>query len=199
MDKAVEQKLLRHAWKYGHFRNPAYPDTHQVKESAVSILSVDDEIARQAIASVQVSDCQCDDLCHMHHGHGLDLDDDGKADGDPGPATLALLDIKRCQVPDFAMEDDEFGMATSGGWLKCDPNQEYDHEVVIKFDDRNAPPKWQGYLDKVKRSAIDISRDMGLAPRYIDWDSDEPYQSSVVFKFIGGSVVGFYYLPQGAG
>lgn len=199
MDKLVEQKILRHAWKYGHFRNPDYPGTHAVKESDIALLSMDDELSRQAIASVQVSDCQCDDFCHRHHGHGLNLDDDGKADGDPGPATIALVDIPRCRVPDFAMDDDEFGLAGRGGWSDCDPEREHHHEVVIKFDDRNAPPKWVGYMPQVKSDVVKLSAEMGLSLRYIDWDSDENYQSSVIFRFISGGVIGFYYLPQGSG
>ena len=199
MDKATQQKLLQHAWQYGHFRNPEYPETHGVQESDIATLTPNDELGRQAIASVQVSDCQCDDLCHMHHGHGLDLDDDGKADGDPGPATLALLEIKRCQVPDFATDDDEFGLAGTGGWLTCDPERDHDHEVVIKFDDRNAPSKWVDYMAEVLANAVKISADIGLSVRYISPAVDEDYQSSVLFKFISGGVIGYYYLPQGAG
>ncbi len=193
MDKATEQRLLKHAWTYGHFRNPAYPETHEVKQDDYWMLSVDNEIAKQAIESVQLSDVQCDDLCHSYHLRGLD------ADGDAGPATLALLDIPRCDVPDFAMGEDEFGLTGRGGWSDCDPEREHHHEVVIKFDDRQAPPKWQGYMSEVKAGAVKISADMGLSVRYIDWNSDENFQSSVRFEFIRGGVVGFYYLPQGSG
>ena len=194
MDKATEQKLLRHAWQYGHFRNPAYPDTHDVKQDDYWMLSVDDdELARQAIESVQLSDCQCDDLSHIHHGRVLEVD------GDAGPATIALLDIPRCQVPDFATDDDKFGLAGAGGWSDCDPEREHHHEVVIKFDDRNAPLKWVDYMVEVLANAVKISADIGLSVRYISPSVDEDYQSSVEFKNIPGSVIGFYYLPQSSG
>ena len=49
----------------------------------------------------------------------------------------------------------------------------------------------------MKSNAVKISADMGLSVRYIDWDSDEVYQSSVFFGFISGGVIGFYYFPQG--
>ena len=193
MDKAVEQKLLTHAWQYGHFRNPAFPGTHEVKHYDYRMLSADDTLARDAIASVQMSDSNCDRLCHLHHGRGL------IADGDAGPATIAYLDVRRCQVPDFATEGDEFGLSGTGGWLKCDDTREHDHEVVIKFDDRQAPSRWQGYMDEVKQGAVDISADVGLSVRYVDWNSVEDYQSSVEFKRIPGNVIGYYYLPQGSG
>lgn len=201
MDKAIEQKLLQHAWKFGHFRNPDYPATHDVKESDVVNLSMDDEIARQAIASVQVSDCQCDEMCRdMFHGRPLALDNEGKADGDAGPATLALIEIPRCDVPDFATdEDDKFGLAGRGAWSDCDPKRKHHHEVVIKFDDRNASSTWKAYMPQVKQSLIDLSADMGLSVRYIAWDSDENYQSSVRFRNLSGNVIGLYYLPQGSG
>lgn len=193
MDKATEQRLLKHAWKYGHFRNPAYPETHEVKQDDYWMLSVDDEIAKQAIKSVQLSDIQCDDLCHSYHLRGID------ADGDAGPATVGLLDIPRCDVPDFAMGEDEFGLAGSGGWSDCDTKREHHHEVVIRFDDRQAPSKWVGYMDEVKENAVKISADMGLSVRYIGPSSNEGYQSSVIFRFISGGVIGFYYFPQGSG
>ena len=128
MDKATEQRLLKHAWKYGHFRNPAYPDTHNVKHDDYSMLSVDDEIAKQAIESVQLSDIQCALLCEeMHDGRMLE------PDGIAGPATLATIEIRRCQVPDFAMADnDAFGLAGRGGGIDCDPERDHHLEVVIK-------------------------------------------------------------------
>ena len=80
-----------------------------------------------------------------------------------------------------------------------DDTREHDHEVVIKFDDRQAPSRWQGYMDEVKQGAVDISADVGLSVRYVDWNSVEDYQSSVEFKRIPGNVIGYYYLPQGSG
>lgn len=192
-------KLKGHAWKYGHFRNPAYQESFNVAEAELPALTLDDEAFRQAIASVQESDCCCDELCHMHHGRALELNDDDRADGDPGPATLAMLDIRRCHVPDFAVENDEFGLAGAGAWSNCDAQRNFHHEVVIQFDDRNAPPKWKGYLNKVKKSAVEISADMGLSVRYTSPGDGGKFQSSVIFKFIAGGVVGFYYLPQSSG
>ena len=61
------------------------------------------------------------------------------------------------------MGEDEFGLAGSGGWSDCDPKREHHHEVVIKFDDRQAPSKWVDYMDEVKANAVKISADMGLS------------------------------------
>jgi len=193
MDKATERRLLEWALKYGHFANSQYPATHEVKtREDVAKLSVSHDLARQAIESVQLCDINCDLLCReMHNGRALNVD------GDAGPATLALIEIRRCQVPDFALaDDDEFGLAGRGAWSDCDPKQEHHHEVVIKFDDRNASSTWKRYMPQVKKNLIRLSAEMGLALRYIDWDSNEKYQSSVFFGFISGGVIGFYYLPQ---
>lgn len=199
MADAAEQRVIRHAWTYGHFKNPGYPECHVIKEEDLSKLTLVHPLVVKAMRSVQASDANLEVLARMHHGRALNVGPAGVPDGEVGPATMALVELPRCQVPDFATEDDEFGLAGSGGWSDCDPQQGHEHEVVIKFDDRNAPTKWKGYMDQVKANAVTISRDMGLAPRYIDHDSSEDYQSSVIFKFISGGVIGYYYLPQGSG
>lgn len=193
MDKADEQRLLRHAWDYGHFRNPLYPDTHNVVEADLATLSpLGSHRSRDAIASVQMSDCQCDEMCRsMFHGRPL------VADGHPGPATMALIDIPRCRVPDFATDDDEYGQAGTIAWQDCDPTVEHDHEVVIRFDDRNATSTWKAYLPKVKSNVVALSAEMGLSLRHIDWDSNENYHSSIRFIRISGNTIGYFYFPQG--
>jgi len=190
MDPA-EQRIIQHAWKYGHFSNPKYPETQAIKGEDLDKLTLVHPLAVKAIASLQESDANLETLAQLAHGRALAID------GEVGPATMALVELPRCGLPDHASS--EYGEAGSGGWSDCDPEQDHEHEVVIKFDDRQAPAKWQGYMPEVKAAAVKISRDMGLAPRYVDWDSDEPYQSSVVFKFISGGVIGYYYLPQGSG
>jgi len=186
----MTEKALEHAWKYGHFRNPDYAATHEVSEKDIATLTLDDELSKQAIMSVQASDGNLPLLCDLLHGRELSVD------GDCGPATEALIALPRCAVPDFG---NEYGKAGSGGWSKCDETMNFDHEVVIKFDDRQATGKWPAYMDQVKRAAVDISGDVGLSVRYIAWDSGENFQSSVIFKNIPGGVIGFYYLPQGEG
>lgn len=188
IESTLQTKLLKHAWDYGHFQNPLYPDTHDVKKKDLKTLRITDEVARQAIASVQCSDCNIETFCDLHHGRALN------ADGDPSNATIDLINLRRCKVPDFGSK---FGLlnAGSGGWANCDPKSNAKHSIRIKFDERQAPTKWKGYLEQVKRNSIAISADMGLAVRYLPWDTNENWESSCIFKFISGGVVGFYYLP----
>ena len=188
------RKVLEHAWKFGHFRNPEYPSTHDVKEADVANLALDHPIARSAIASLQESDANLDDFCQKFHGRRLAwMDDAGEpfdvSDGDAGPATLALTDLPRCAVPDFSEEE-----AGAGGWLTCDPMSTADHSCRIKFDDRRATNTWKTYLEEVKANAVRISADVGLDVRYVGHDARD-WESSVEFKNIPGNVIGFYYLP----
>ncbi len=200
IDTALQTKLLEHAWTYGHFDNPLYPDTHNVKKKDLKKLTIKDEVGRQAIASVQCSDCNIETFCDLHHGRALSKNDDGRADGDPAQATFDLINLRRCKIPDFIRlnsRKDTFGLlnAGSGGWNDCDPKSSAEHSVRVKLDERNASTTWKGYLNEVKRYAIAISADMGLDARFLSWDTDEDWESSCIFKFIRGGVIGFYYLP----
>lgn len=186
MDRAQEQKILAHAWQFGHFRNPDYPNTHNIEEFDLGNLTLADTVSIQAVTSVQNSDWHLEHLTSIHHGRRAILD------GDAGPATLGLIEIPRCGVPDFGSE---FGEAGVGGWLECDPESDAAHSVRIRFDDRRASSKWRGYIEEVKREAERISADIGLAVRHLPFDADD-WESQVEFKPIPGGVIGFYWIPS---
>ena len=181
------QRAMEFAWKYGHFRNPSFPEGRNVDSESWQKLNGKEAEAKGAIQSIQSSDINLEVFCDQCHGRMLSVD------GDIGPATERLLEHPRCDVPDYADEGSEYGEAGVGGWLKCDPQSDADHSVRIYMDERRAPAKWQGYLDEVKQNAVDISADVGLSVRYVD--SNEDYESSVLFKHIAGGVIGYYYLP----
>jgi len=205
IESALQTKLLKHAWDYGHFSNPLYPDTHNVKKKDLKTLTIKDEVGRQATASVQCSDRNIETFCDLHHGRALSKNDDGRADGDPAQATFDLINLRRCKVPDFTRNTlnlldtnrDKFGLlnAGSGGWANCDPKSSADHSKRVKLDERQASSTWKGYLNEVKRYAIAISADMGLDIRFLPFNTGEDWESSCIFKFISGGVIGFYFLP----
>ena len=194
MDQAQVEKVLGWAWDYGHFRNPAYVNAQNVQSRDEAIkLPLGGAEAMEAMRSMQGIDANLDNLSFAHHGR------ESVADGDVGPATLALADLPRCGCPDYGLE---YGLenAGSGGWNDCDPGKVFpdaEHSIAIKFDETNAPAKWRGYMDQVKQNAINISADMGLAVRHLPANTNENYQSSCIFRFISGGVIGFYYIPRG--
>lgn len=179
-------KVLQHAWDYGHFRNPAFPNTHDVQERHLHGMNMAHPAAKDAVRSMQASDIQLESLVQMAHLRPLNMD------GDAGPATVGLTKIPRCSVPDFGSN---FGEAGVGGWLDCDPESDADHSVRIRFDDRRATPTWRSYLDQVKQNAVNISADIGLAVRHLPHDASD-WESQVSFKNIPGGVIGYYYLPS---
>ncbi len=200
IESALQTKLFKHAWDYNHFSNPLYPDTHNVKKKDLKTLTIKDEVGRQAIASVQCSDCNIETFCDLHHGRALSKNDDGRADGDPAQATFDLINLKRCKVPDFLSihkKGPQYNLANagSGGWADCDPKSDAHHSKRVRLDERQASSTWKGYLNEVKKYAIAISADMGLDVRFLPFNTDEDWESSCIFKFISGGVIGFYYLP----
>ena len=58
------------AWleSYGHFRNPAFPDTHNVEHGDLDSLaanSLNDHQTQEAIRSIQLLDANFDVLCSV--------------------------------------------------------------------------------------------------------------------------------------
>ena len=207
MDKVQEQAILQHAWRFGHFRNPAPEcrNAHNVEAGDVRQLTLADEPAKEAVRSLQGIDAQFDTLVGKVHKRApaVEIVDEEAnlwlGDGDAGQATLDLVDLPRCGCPDYGTE---YGLenAGSGGWNDCDPGKVFpdaQHSKAIRFDESGAPAKWRGYLDKVKENAVKISADMGLAVRHLPASTTENFQSSCIFRFISGGVIGFYYIPQG--
>src|SRR5688572_16291738 len=89
------QKVLLYAWRTGHAWNPACPNLQNLDDAAVLKMDATERDAKDLVASRQASDINADYLvAAFHAGRSI------RHDGDIGPATLALVDIPRCAMPD---------------------------------------------------------------------------------------------------
>jgi hypothetical protein len=107
------QEIIQWLWKYGHFRNPDYPETHGITEADLPLLTLEDRPVKQAVASIQGLDINCETFAQARHGRAL------IADGDIGPATLDLFRVERCGCPDYAEAIDDAGAQGVGNWKGC--------------------------------------------------------------------------------
>ena len=204
-------------FKSGHFWNPAYPNTHNVKQEDLPILTLADLAVREATASWQAFDGNFDVLSFLTHLRGI------IADGSIGPVTSMMATIPRCPLPDFipppgaAMpkySDDPTMQRTyeeivesmmefatgSGSWPVpgCDvtrPNRASEHSVRVGLNTSACPARIKSYLDESILLTRKCAAEMGLAARFV---MDGGYaEFSVHWENIPGSVIGYCYFPQG--
>ncbi len=93
--------FVRRLWDLGHFRNPEYPDAHDVTAADLDKLRLDDPAVKAAIQSYQSFFRSTLDERSILKWHGRAIE----VDGELGPATEDLLRESRCGVPDFSTED----------------------------------------------------------------------------------------------
>jgi hypothetical protein len=146
------------------------------------------------------------------HGRELNID------GDVGPATDAVLQFKRCSMPDHAPPPNalfDFGcpdlnaavasyqryaeagyIGGSGSWPKgCDPTRKDVHSVVVGIDTASASAFQKGIMADVLRYVEETEAEIGQAVRHVLDGSVSNPQHSVKFQFISGGVIGFAYFP----
>lgn len=106
MDEAapVDQRYIAETWLTGHFRNAAFPETHNVSWTDVKAgkLKPGDEVVRQAFQSRSQADVNYVGLCRHLHGRDPDYDGDLR-----GGALAALLAMPRCGCPDHPLSGDD--------------------------------------------------------------------------------------------
>lgn len=200
-------------WRYGHFRNPAYPNTHNVQRENLQQLSLADEVVQTAIKSIQELDLNAELKARAYHPHRIKADDPEAdvliADGDLGPATLSMMNLDRCGEPDFVIDygdDVEFGTEPgNGGWPNCawgeeTPPDDILHSVRWHINDTNATAYQKSTLDWCIDGVVRCSAEMGLAVRVMrntHNSAPEPVSElSVVFERIPGGTIGYQYLPK---
>lgn len=91
-------------WATGNFRDPDFPEAHNVEKDELPKLTKNDEAFKAAVRSRQsYFQGEMDEFCLRHHGR-LSYATDG-GDGDVGVATEQLLRMPRCAHPDFRMTE----------------------------------------------------------------------------------------------
>lgn len=167
-----ESQIIEMLWKYGHFRNPAYPDTHAVGQADLSKLTLADRLVQEAVRSYQhLQKPVLDELSTDIHGRR------GVADGIVGPATQRLLDMPRCGAPDYAMTPEELG---SGRWGQCKLDlYPRDHAVTVSWDLSKCPDFLKPVFEQVWKRVQEAYAEVGIALVRTDGDP----KSNLQLKF----------------
>lgn len=202
---------LEWLYRFGHAWNPAYPNLRNVDLGRVRLMNGEERDARDMIASWQSLDANVAYLVTAFHGRELE------PDGVIGPASSAVMEMRRCAMPDFppppearfSYSDPEVQGAVesyqryaqwkqatgSGSWpVGCDPQRTDVHSVVVGIDVSHASSSQQQIMDDVLRYVEETEAEIGQAVRHVRSGAVKP-QHDVRFQSIAGSVIGFAYFP----
>jgi hypothetical protein len=93
------QRFLENLYQWGHFRNPAFPETQNVTGEDLAALDMADTVVKDAVKSYQEWFAgELDTQSRSIHGRPLIVD------GDVGPATELVASQPRCGAPDYLGE-----------------------------------------------------------------------------------------------
>ena len=187
-----EIKLALFDW--GHFRNPGNTNgaSRGVRRIDFALLDLSHPAMVEAIASYQkFMISTLEPLSFAVHQRAP------IPDGEIGPATEMLLDLKRCNCPDFAMAGEHFEEATGrGSWpAGCYPDDWPEtHAIKIRFDTR----KMKSFLSDVFDSQVWPSvqkayADVGLM--LIREDDNERAHMQASFVRPDGNWIGLAIVP----
>ena len=203
-----DSEFIQKLWDYGHFWNPLYPETHFVLKADLPKLTLNDRLVQLAVKSYQEADANLVPLSLAAHNRTP------VADGEAGPATVALIGLKRCPVPDFTPPDNvaapaglESVWATmrarrrnralgTGSWPAqgCDPTRKVVHSIRDGNDTSRASSIVKNYLIQALDTVKACYAEIGLAVRYI-LDSNERVEITKKFESLLGSTIGWNELP----
>jgi hypothetical protein len=201
------------AYRFGHSWNEAYPNLHNLDEASVAKMDGSEADAKSLLASWQQIDANVERLVNAFHGRELE------PDGEIGPASAAVMDMKRCAMPDYAppghasfhYDDPELQAAVesyqryaaayvggSGSWPKagCDPQRMGIHSTRVNIDTSAASTHQKGILKQACGYTEACEAEFGQAVRHI-FDGDKSQcETDTRFQGIAGSVIGFCYFPE---
>lgn len=159
MDTAAIASLLH---QYGHFRHPAMPEGWNVGPAQFALLTPDDRVLKDAIASYQ-----------QFMG--------AEVNGELGPATLSLLNAERCGMPDYPDPTKAVG---SGGW----PQPCQKGGVKIHFNKSGMPssvvPRW----DNIVKLVIAAYAEIGL--KLVEVQTSGEAHIYQTWQVLAGSTIG---------
>lgn len=201
----TDTELIAFLWRTGHFWNPVYPDTLNVKESDLLNLTLNDSVVQQAVQSFQESDATLPVLVRVIHKRAL------VADGLVGPATRALADSPRCPLPDRApppnatfwyadpavqraVESMQERATGSGSFPAGCYGTQGVHEVKISYDLRSANSKQEEWWDAIKQRSHAAVAAVGV--RLVEVPVGQG-NIAVSFRSLGGSTIGLAEFNSG--
>lgn len=211
MTTATERLLW--AYRYGHAWNPAYPNLQNLDEGRVAMMNGSEADAKDLIASWQQLDLNVERLVTAFHGREL------HPDGHVGPASEAVMAMRRCAMPDYAppanarfrYANPELQKAVescqryaeaykggSGSWPLpgCDPSRRDVHSTRVNIDTSSASTHQKGILKEATGYTEKCEAEFGQAVRHVFDGNKEECETDCRFQSIPGSVIGFCYFPE---
>lgn len=204
-----EIDFIKSMWRSGHFWNPAYPATLNVKESDLPKLRLTDKVVQFAVASFQMGDSNMHTFASLHHKRAPMFD------GDVGPATMDLIAMPRCPMPDFApppgatfdygdeslnrcvesMQRRADKATGSGSWPHGCHGKPDVHEVKISYDLRNLTAKHKEWWPEITRLSHAAVADIGILLTEVP--VGEKANITVYGRVLSGSVIGMAEFNSG--
>jgi len=191
-----ESEFILFLYRTGHFWNPAYPDSLDVKPSHLPGLRLTDRVVKGAVASFQAADGNFHKIVQTLHNRA------SRIDGDAGPATMGMATLARCPMPDhppppgasFDCGDADLNRAVasmqasgSGSWPAGCYGKPGVHEVKISYDLSNLTAKHKQWWPEITRRSHAAMADVGV--RLIEVPVGQA-NISVYGKVLGGNVIG---------
>lgn len=181
------QEAIRRLWDYGHFANPAKPDTFNVKETDLQTLRINDPVVKQAIQSYQdFNAIEGDRIALDHHARPL------IHDGELGPATVELLQASRCAVPDYRR--DPLPAVGTGGWARCHGIGNF-HAATVYINRSTMPSFLAPLWDQVWANVVRSYEEIGL--RFIATDNSSTHNTSITWVRPSGGWIGLAIVGRG--
>lgn len=183
----TDRQVIEHLWQTGHFCNPAFPNTFNIREQDLPILKITDGAVIQALSSYQnFFGPQLDELTFKHYMRPA------ITDGGFGAATAELIEMPRCGQPDYGYLDDNgkihrgspFQAATgSGNWQGCHGVGDFHCAVVKVMNPGSCPSHLKPVFEEVKKRVSAAYAELGLR---LIWD-DNANNPEIEFSFVSNS------------
>ena len=193
-----DQEFIQFLWQTGNFWNPKYPETHAVKESDLSSLTLQHPLVKMAVMSFQEADVNLFSLSMVRYGRPPMFD------GEASPATRELATLIRCPLPDhppppgasFHYSDPDLQRAVEqmqaatgrGSWPVGCHGTVGVHEVKISYDLSKLTDKHRQWWPEIKRRSAEAVAAIGL--KLIEVPVGSPANITVYGRVLGGSVIG---------
>lgn len=219
-DVIVEAFLRGRSWAAkqvaDEYNEPEMLNLLNLDRTAVEKMDGSERDAKLLIRSLQLSDINYDPIVSSFFKGKLVPD----YDGDIGPATMGLLQLPRCPLPDVAppkgaafdtgdewlnkaiesmqLQEEAFAEAIvsqgSGSWnVGCDPERQDAHSMRIRINTSGAPAAVVAYLKDALDACALCSAELGLAKRYIIDDNNAVAELTKTFVRLGGGTIGINY------
>lgn len=182
---------IQKLWEYGHFNNPAYPDTLNVEEKDLPALRMEDDVVVQAVQSFQsFMSYQLEPLVMAAHGRTPEID------GDAGQGTKELLFAPRCGEPDYRRGPRR--AVGSGNWARCHNVGEF-HAANVFWDMSNLPSFLEPLFDKAWERVKASYAALGLRWTKVDSPQEANIHASFVPRSSGWIGLALLGHDQGCG